>query len=83
MPGSEPARRAPRRALGWRGAFLTVVALGMVALVALLTLVPPVAGAAAGGLRAQARQALAPRVLLMLAIGLLLLGGAICRADLV
>ncbi|ETK30538.1 MFS transporter [Microbispora sp. ATCC PTA-5024] len=61
--------------LGWRGAFLAVVGLGLVALVALVALVPTVTGTGVEGLRAQARFALAPRVLAMLVVGFLLLGG--------
>ncbi|MEU7864250.1 MFS transporter [Nonomuraea sp. NPDC049141] len=61
--------------LGWRGAFLTVIVLGLIALVALLALVPSVTVTGVGGLRAQAQFALAPRVLAMLVIGFLLLGG--------
>lgn len=63
------------QSLGWRGAFLSVVVLGLVALVALLVLIPPVASADTGGLGAQARFALAPRVLVVLGVGFLLLGG--------
>ncbi|WP_043639007.1 MFS transporter [Nonomuraea candida] len=53
--------------LGWRGSFIAVVALAVVALLATLPLVPSVAGASvrAGD---QARYAFAPRVLAMLAL---------------
>ncbi|MCK2217111.1 MFS transporter [Actinomadura sp. ATCC 31491] len=53
--------------LGWRGAFVAVVALTVVALIATLALIPSVAGAG-GGARDQARHAFAPRVLALLAL---------------
>ncbi|MEV0197868.1 MFS transporter [Nonomuraea sp. NPDC050691] len=64
------------RTLGWRGAFVAIVVVGAVVLAGLLLLMPAVAAPAdAPGLRAQARSAFAPRVLVMLAVGVLLLGG--------
>ncbi|MEU0737251.1 MFS transporter, partial [Streptomyces lavendulocolor] len=63
------------QSIGWRAAFTGIVVLGALALVAVLALVPTVTGSGGGGLRAQARHAFAPRVLAMLGIGLLLLGG--------
>ncbi|NJP93141.1 MFS transporter [Nonomuraea sp. FMUSA5-5] len=64
------------RNLGWRGGFIVIVAVGALVLVGLLVLLPAVAGGgAAVGLRAQVRSAFAPRVLVMLAVGVLLLGG--------
>jgi DHA1 family inner membrane transport protein len=62
-------------ALGWQAAFGMVMAMGIVALVASMLFVPPVAASGSGGLRAQARSAFAPRVLAMLALGLVLMGG--------
>jgi len=62
------------QAVGWRDAFLAIVILGVIALIATLLFIPPVENAG-GGLTAQARHALAPRVLAMLGVGLLLLGG--------
>lgn len=59
---------------GWRAAFFGIVAVGALALVATLAVVPDVGGHG-GGLGEQARAAFAPRVLLTLAVGLLLLGG--------
>ncbi|MFI6484293.1 MFS transporter [Nonomuraea sp. NPDC050663] len=53
--------------LGWRGSFVAVVALAVVALLAALILVPSVAGAN-GGAANQARYAFAPRVLALLAL---------------
>jgi DHA1 family inner membrane transport protein len=63
------------RTLGWRGSFMMIAGVGIVVLVGLLLLMPKVAANQAVGLRSQARSAFAPRVLLMLAIGMLLLGG--------
>ncbi|GAA2800110.1 MFS transporter [Nonomuraea dietziae] len=66
------------RTLGWRGAFMVIVAVGAVVLAGLLLLMPAIhasAGGEAAGLRSQARSAFAPRVLVMLAVGVLLLGG--------
>lgn len=60
--------------LGWQAAFVAIVIVGALALVATLTFVPAVEGRGAAGLSVQARAALAPRVLAMLGVGLLLLG---------
>ncbi|MFF9815286.1 MFS transporter [Streptomyces sp. NPDC014006] len=61
--------------LGWRAAFTAIVVLGTVALLAAAVCVPPVDGSGTGGLWAQSRHALAPRVLAVLGVGFLLLGG--------
>ncbi|MFC9288595.1 MFS transporter, partial [Streptomyces sp. NPDC057052] len=61
--------------LGWRAAFTAVVVLGALALLATAVCVPPVDGSGTGGLWAQSRHALAPRVLAVLGVGFLLLGG--------
>ncbi|MGR6920421.1 MFS transporter [[Actinomadura] parvosata] len=53
--------------MGWRGAFLAVVALAVLALVAAPVLLPSVPGSP-GGVGDQARHALAPRVLALLAL---------------
>jgi MFS transporter, DHA1 family, inner membrane transport protein len=63
------------QALGWQAAFAGVVILGIVALVLTLIAVPPVHELGASDLGAQARYAFQPRVLAMLAVGLLLMGG--------
>lgn len=63
------------QAMGWRAAFVAVVVLGIVALVSVVVFVPPVENAGAGGFAAQARHALAPRVLVVLGVGFLLMGG--------
>lgn len=63
------------QALGWRAAFVGVIVLGAVALVATLVFVPPVEGRGGGGLTTQARAAFAPRVLAMLGVGLVVMGG--------
>jgi DHA1 family inner membrane transport protein len=63
------------QALGWRAAFAAVVILGAIALVATLAFVPPVTGSGSGALTSEARAAFAPRVLAMLGVGFLLMGG--------
>jgi MFS transporter, DHA1 family, inner membrane transport protein len=63
------------QSLGWPAAFATVVVLGVIALAAALLFVPQVANTGVGGFAAQARYALAPRVLAVLLIAFLLLGG--------
>jgi DHA1 family inner membrane transport protein len=60
---------------GWRAAFVAIVVLGAVALVATLAFVPPVGNTGTGGFAAQARHALAPRVLAVLGVGFLVMGG--------
>jgi DHA1 family inner membrane transport protein len=60
---------------GWQATFVAVVAMGTVAMAAAVGLVPDVAQPGSSGTRAQARHALAPRVLAILAIGFLLMGG--------
>ncbi len=61
--------------LGWRATFGAVAILGAFALLATLILVPPVENAGSAGFAAQARHALAPRVLAVLGVGFLVLGG--------
>ncbi|MFC9730556.1 MFS transporter [Streptomyces roseolus] len=61
--------------LGWRAAFTAIVVLGALALLTTAVCVPPVDGAGTGGLWSQSRHALAPRVLAVLGVGLLLMGG--------
>lgn len=61
--------------LGWRAAFAGIVILGVVALVATLLFVPKVEGSGSGGMAYQGRYAFAPRVLAMLAVGVLVMGG--------
>ncbi|CAL9391383.1 MFS transporter [Streptomyces sp. Tu 3180] len=61
--------------LGWRAAFTAVVVLGALALLATAVCVPPVGGPGTSGLWAQSRHALAPRVLAVLGVGFLLMGG--------
>lgn len=64
------------QAMGWRAGFAGVSVLGLAALLALLVLVPRVPTTGGGGsAAAQARHAFAPRVLAVLGLGLLLLGG--------
>jgi MFS transporter, DHA1 family, inner membrane transport protein len=61
--------------LGWRASFVAIVVLGAIALGAAVATVPVVRTTGASGLRAQARHALAPRVLAVLGLGLLVMGG--------
>lgn len=63
------------RGLGWRAAFVAIVALGLVVLIGALVFVPAVKGQAPVRFAEQARAALAPPVLTMLGVGLLLIGG--------
>jgi DHA1 family inner membrane transport protein len=63
------------QAISWRAAFVVVVMLAAVALAAAILLVPRVAARGAGNFAAQAHAAFAPRVLAMLGVGLLLMGG--------
>jgi MFS transporter, DHA1 family, inner membrane transport protein len=60
--------------VGWRAAFLVVVALGVAALAASMLLVPSVSATGPSHLRAQAGAALAPGVLATLGVGLVLMG---------
>ncbi len=70
-----PAGTLIGQTLGWQAAFVAIVALGVIALVASLLFIPTVAGRGGGALRMQAGAAFAPRVLAMLGVGLLLMGG--------
>jgi MFS transporter, DHA1 family, inner membrane transport protein len=63
------------QSLGWRAAFVGIVVLGVIALVLTLLLVPEVPAVGASKLGEQARNAFAPRVLAMLTVGLLIMGG--------
>ncbi len=60
---------------GWRAVFAGVAALGVIVFLATIVLVPTSMSRGASGFLAQARGALAPRVLLMLLVGAMLLGG--------
>ena len=63
------------QAMGWQAAFAGIVGLSAVALAATLVFVPTVEGSGSGTLASQSRHAFAPRVLAMLGVGLLLMGG--------
>ncbi|MCX4751377.1 MFS transporter [Kitasatospora sp. NBC_01287] len=63
------------QAVSWQAAFVGIVILAAIALVAVVALVPSMPAQTDSGLRDQAKFAFAPRVLAMLAVGLLLLGG--------
>ncbi|MFJ5261677.1 MFS transporter [Streptomyces sp. NPDC088387] len=61
--------------LGWEATFAGVVVLGVIALAAIMAFVPSVVhGSGSGSLASQARHAFHPRVLAMLASGVLLMG---------
>ncbi|MDG4861820.1 MFS transporter, partial [Streptomyces sp. T-3] len=62
------------QSLGWEATFIGVIVLGVIALLAIAVFVPPVHGSGSSNLGEQARHAFAPRVLAMLAAGLLLMG---------
>lgn len=62
--------------LGWRGAFLTVAALGAVVLIAALTLIPASGTAAAAGPDSHLRDAVSPRVIALLAFAIVLFAGS-------
>jgi len=70
-----PAGNFIGQELGWEAAFITIIVIGAVSLIATLLFVPPVQNTGVGGAMAQARHALHPRVLAVLAVGFLLLGG--------
>ena len=61
--------------IGWRGSFVAVVVLAVIALAATLGVVPSVRGTG-GGVGRQARHAFAPRVLAVLGLGALVFAGA-------
>ena len=61
-------------AVGWRAAFVVVVALTAAALVASVMFVPSVPAAGSARLGAQSKAAFAPRVLAILGVGLVLMG---------
>lgn len=60
------------QALGWRGSFVAVAVLGVAALLATMTLIPPVPSTG-GGAGNQARYAFAPRVLAVLGLFVLVM----------
>lgn len=59
---------------GWRATFVVIVLLGVIALVAVVVTVPRTEKSGSVGFRAQAREALAPKVLAVLAAGFLVMG---------
>jgi DHA1 family inner membrane transport protein len=63
------------QAMGWRAVFAGIAALGALAWAATLAIVPRHEAGAAVGITAQARAAFAPRVLALLAVAALLMGG--------
>jgi DHA1 family inner membrane transport protein len=60
---------------GWRATFTALVILGVATLVIAVLFIPAVPNNGVAGFTAQARHALAPRVLALLGVGFLLLGG--------
>jgi MFS transporter, DHA1 family, inner membrane transport protein len=63
------------QAWGWQASFIGIVIAGAVAVVLMLVFVPDVPNSGIGGFSAQARHALAPRVLAVLGLGFLTMGG--------
>ena len=63
------------QALGWPATFGAIGIMAVVALAAAVTVLPDIPNAGRTGLREQARHALAPRVLAVLPVGFLLMGG--------
>ncbi|HEX6352537.1 MFS transporter [Actinophytocola sp.] len=63
------------QAMGWRAAFFAIAILGVVALAMTLLFIPAVRTSGTSDVRAQVRAAFVPRVLVMLGVGLLLIGG--------
>jgi DHA1 family inner membrane transport protein len=63
------------QAMGWQAAFVAIVVVGIVALACTVAFVPSMDGGAPRAFAAQARAAFAPRVLAVLAIGFLVMGG--------
>jgi DHA1 family inner membrane transport protein len=61
--------------LGWRIAFVGIIALGVIALLGVYALIPASGRREGGSIKQQARAAFAPRVLAMLGIGMILMGG--------
>jgi DHA1 family inner membrane transport protein len=59
----------------WRHAFASVLALGVCALVAAVVFVPRMTATGSSGVLSQARYAFAPRVVLVLLVGFLIMGG--------
>lgn len=70
-----PLGRLIGQAVGWRGSFVVFVILGVGCLIAILVFIPSVPQTGAGGISAQLRYALAPRVLAVLALALLIFAG--------
>lgn len=63
------------QAVGWRGSFAAVVAVGVVVLIGAAAVLPSVPASRAEGVSGQARHAFAPRVLAVLALCLLIFAG--------
>jgi DHA1 family inner membrane transport protein len=64
------------QALGWRGAFLAVLACAVVPLAALPAMLPPVPSTGGSRLAGQARYAFAPQVLAVLGLAFLMFAGS-------
>jgi DHA1 family inner membrane transport protein len=63
--------------LGWRATFLAITILGAAVLALMLSVLPPVAAGRSGRSTTTARSALAPRVLAVLGVGALIIGGQV------
>ena len=63
------------RHLGWQASFAAIVLAGVLTLVLAVAVIPPVPNSGIGGFGAQARHAFAPKVLALLGLGFLIMGG--------
>ncbi|MFD1151467.1 MFS transporter [Saccharothrix hoggarensis] len=60
---------------GWEASFVAIILTGVATLVLALTVIPSVPNSGVGGFGAQAKHALAPKVLAVLGLGFLIMGG--------
>ncbi|MEV8441162.1 MFS transporter [Actinosynnema sp. NPDC051121] len=63
------------QSLGWRASFVAIVIAGVLALALAVTVGPAVPNSGVGGFGAQAKHAFAPKVLALLGLGFLIMGG--------
>ncbi|NUT49832.1 MAG: MFS transporter [Saccharothrix sp.] len=60
---------------GWQASFIAIIITGALTLVLALTVIPPVPNSGLGGFGDQAKHAFSPKVLAVLGLGFLILGG--------
>ncbi|WP_309110617.1 MFS transporter [Saccharothrix sp.] len=60
---------------GWEASFIAIIVTGVLTLVLALAVIPTVPNSGVGGFGAQAKHALAPKVLALLGLGFLIMGG--------